>query len=188
MEKFNENSYYEWMYEHGKYDEDGELIITNALEKRCPYKPKWDWYTAAGRFDNLPLLEPEYATALVAKKKDVRWQNENPEQIKEDCETFWRDYIQEENIEAALDKLPESARSLYSNLYTPQMLRNTYGDFDAYYAKELFLIPFATLDCATGIWNDMDEIPANVWYKTFYSKYIEPLEDDALVAIFDCHI
>ena len=80
----------------------------------------------------------------------------------------------------------EVEETLYKNMNTLGNYFDSFDSKDDYVAYNSSLFYYAYLDKKTG-WKDMDDaIDPKKWVREFYDTYIEPIDPDALISIFEC--
>lgn len=175
-----------WKRYHGEeLDADGNALST--------YNPdsKWDWYSVGGRWSG-SLITKKQHTVDQAKKGDIDWDAMEQESYKDVLEEWDRWF------------LPKGNKDSYAAHYNKEYVLNerkrllrVYGDRETYAKVVGKYAPYACVD--THGWHapgrmgwfgssseSNDEMEA--WIKTFYKKFIEPLSDDTMITIVDCHI
>ena len=164
--------YYTSLTEGMYYDENG-----NAISEENP-DGKWKTYTL-GRNFSYPLKLNNGEEAYQAKCKDVDWDkmHMNTESVKL-FETIWmlavNDDEPEDEQEAKLKEEWKSRKVYFDN----------FKDIDQFVAHNCAYWNYAFLD--KDGWHDVDDNSNEIeWVSTFFDKYVENLNDDDLITIYE---
>ena len=183
--------------EHDDFDDDGNLLST--------YNPnsKWDWYIPGGRWGNQLILK-NGEKADRAKAGDVDWDamfGVTPEEAKK-MGDFWDEYVLGKLPPeiAALDKRGQNdyLQDKYGLVFTsPNYYLGFYKTKEEYIRRQGLWGTYAVVDergwnepGAMG-WFGISDATAESkkdWDDNYRARFIDTLDPEDEVQIFDCHI
>jgi hypothetical protein len=173
-------------------------------------KSKWDWFVLGGRWKGVFKLK-EGATGLsgrsgvfgnesrdgyvdMAKKCDIDWEGMLADNIEdgEKAKRFWELYV--EDIVAEND---EERKIKSSGYYKKEYYLDVYQTKEFYVKSAVEFSTWAVLKDSE--WNEPGEMgwwgsdsaessDKREWKKSYFDRWIEPLSDDTLLSVYDCHI
>lgn len=173
---FEPESYYKWYTEDSTVNEKGDLMST--------YNPnsKWDYWNIQNTLSisDLKTAREKQLAEFERKPYDIMW-----DIIVEDT-----DHPELKGIErfqllyGAPDK--ENMLALYGDRETfVEHYRNSYS------ASYCVITPYGWHEPGTvGWWGTSSASPEDEynWENKYYSRFIEPMDDDETVYLIDCHI
>lgn len=195
-------------YEAEDIGVDGEVYSTSNP------KAKWDWYTIGGRYrDRLKMLSTELVTkgdtmdeyvgslyresidgfGDIARKGDVDWEAIHGNKKDYDkAIRFW-----EMKVEGAEPITDEEKDELKWDWYKDGYYEERYKTKETYAKCCANFTMWAVVK--DGVWYEKGDMgwwgmsgesddEAVDWDLNFYNRFIEPLDDNELITVVDCHI
>lgn len=171
IEKLSPHDYFDLLGYDEEIDDEGNILSTeNPLGK-------YEWCEIGKRFST-PFILKNGSKTFQALKKDISW-NEMHLNNQFTYETVW------ELIMEGKEPTTEEEKTLYNNM---QNLDNYFAHFKSkedyvLYNTSFFHYAFLNKDG----WQDMDDAKSDKeWVTKFYQKFIEPLDDNSLLTVYEC--
>ena len=179
-------------------DEEGNLLTEYNPES------KWDWYSIGGRWSGELIIKKSKRskydgreTVDEALKGDIDWaaMNRITKEEGEHARRFWKYYVLGETYPGTKEEMEKEFGYCF---YKPEYYLERYKTIEGYLKSLNTWCLRAVLDDDGelheaghmgwfGCSSESDEEWIK-WEQEFYEKYIEPLPDDTMLTVIDCHI
>lgn len=168
-ENMTEIEYFHILTQDYIHDEDG-----NAWSVNNP-QGKWLFYQNGKEF-SIPLQLKDGSIAFQAKKKDIDWDKIHLFNT-ETYSNVWE--ITQNNKEPITEdeKKIKEVMSDYAPMVAEFLTKDIYVKYNTSYWN------YAVVK--NGVWEDMDDKDSKEWVINFWGKFIQPLDDDELITIFE---
>lgn len=162
--------YYQQLTDGMYYDENG-----NALSDK---NPDGKWKTShIGRNFSLPLITHDGREVYSARAKDVAW--EKMHLVNTDVyAAAWELVVDDRDPQT-----PEEEK-IKENMGNKQMYFSKFHDKEHYVKYSTAYWNFAYVDDKN--WFDMSQIDESAWIEHFYDRFVDRLNPDDLVTIYEC--
>jgi len=170
-ETTDENFYYDLTCEYD-LDENGNAIST------ANKNGKWSFFQG-GKMFSVPFITYDGREVFQAKKSEIDWDLMHLHG-KEIYEIAWEMVM--ENRKPNNDY----EQQIYDNMKNRTAYFNKFGTKEQYVIHSTAFWGYAFLSKETG-WCDIDDAKTQFeWVSNFYERFIDPLDDDTLLTIYEC--
>ena len=153
-------------YEH---DEEG-----NAWSDDNPWG-KWIDYTPSDKY-SIPLILKDGSITYQAKKKDIDWEKMHLANAQKYISTWEITQCGKEPCTEEEKRIKEVMKD-YAPLVAEYKTQDDYVKYNTSYWN------YAVIN--HGVWEDMENKNSFEWIVSFFNNFIEPLNDDDLITIFE---
>jgi len=138
---------------------------------------KWGSYQR-GRFFSVPFITLDGKEVFQARKSEINWPLMHKHNI-EVYESAW-DMVMEGKAPSNDDE-----KLIYDNMKNRTAYFEKFGNKECYVSHSTSFWAYAIVD-KSG-WKELeDDVDEFDWVSTFYERFIEPLDDNELLTIFEC--
>ena len=169
-EMSDEDAYYFLTYEY-EYDDEG-----NAVSNKNP-NGKYSFYQK-GKLFSVPFITYDGREVFQARKKEIDWfkMHLNNQEI---YRVAW-----EMVMEGKKPSNPNE-ENIYNNMKNRTAYFQAFGNKENYVIHSTAFWAYAFVD--ENGWTELDEGTNQFdWVSNFYEKYIEPLDENTLLTIYEC--
>lgn len=176
-------------------DEDGKPY------RMCTYNPEsqWDWYQMGGRYQG--MLRLKHGTEGVVGEASLMFEDHEYEAKYADqakmADIDWQ-YMRNDPDKLLHLKLQWEEQMRGGGYYKPGYYVEKYGNEKEFFRQNLTFSTFAAIT-ADGVWHEVGKMgwwamstethdENKTWVDHYWEAFLEDLDDDALVTIFDLHI
>lgn len=156
-----------------EYDKDNEGNAISTKNK----KGKWSFYQL-GKFFSVPFITLDGREVFQEHKKNIDW---------------YRIHLHGQEIyKRAWEMVMENSKpnndyenNIYENMKNRTAYFQKFGNKEKYVVHSTAFWGYAFLD--ENKWVDMDSAPDEfTWVSDFFEKYIDPLDEDTFLTIYEC--
>ena len=139
---------------------------------------KWRSY-AMGKFFSVPFKTLNGEETFQARKKDIDWDSIhlNNQAV---YKTAWETVMEGKEPKTEEDKI------VYENMKNRKAYFEKYGDKKTYVISNTAFWGYAFLSEKEG-WKELEpNVNQFIWVSQFFDRFIEPLDDNTLLTIYEC--
>lgn len=169
----DEDYYYGMLSELHSFDSDKNIITVDNPDG------KWIGCEKGGKIFSNYLKDNNDNGVISAKKKDIDWSLTHMRQDKVNIyNRTWDLCVDKVEPENDKDRLILKNMSLYTNLF------KQFSNKEDYIKMACSFWTYAIVN--NGNWADMDLIDERIWIPNYYNQFIDKIEDDELITIYEC--